>query len=247
MENDKSSNTWEITSIGALCANKWRVCLKTGFEYVPCLFENIKNTSVHQFENMVKLIEGGFEMISVDHLSDWQEKRTVAYRIDVEKMSEYRGYVYVGNELAKPFSMPHFFDTKELDFLSFDEGWARWDHKVHSFNELLSDLSRKLILVNLRVTEDLPDERKTLAEGARIFTSMLRNKYGRSENDTLVVNEIVCLVNKTEIEVDEPMLLQFTLPDRDDEINVKYFKRDWNDRRYADSLVEMLGKRGIEK
>ena len=54
MENQSE---WKITSIGSICASRYRICEKSGLEYIVSPFDNAENMTVHEFENIMKLMK----------------------------------------------------------------------------------------------------------------------------------------------------------------------------------------------
>ena len=243
---DESKSEWKITSIGAMCASKWSICLKTGFDYLASPLDNVENKTLYQFENIIKLMKCWFSIVSRDKIDCLKERNVCGQRIDLGVKKAFYGYDYIGDELHKPFILTHFFDDSKGGKESFENGWSRFEHKVNKFMDFIRDRENKIIMFNLRVFDDLKEERKQIMESSVEFMKFLKNEYERSHENTLVVNYIITMANAISIDYDDPMLCQIVIPESPDELNVPYYERNYKKVKHIDLLRKfVLNPRGI--
>ena len=246
MENESKSE-WKITSIGAVCANRWSICMNSGFDYIGSPVDNVDNQTKHQFENIIRLMKSSFSIISRDRLDVLEYNVLHNHkRIDLGVYKTFYGYNYIGDELYKPFILTHFFDSNEKDRESFESGWSRWEHKAASFMDYIQDQGKKIIMVNLRVFEELEDERRQILKTALEFEDFLKSEYGRSAENTVIVNYIITMADGISFDHDDPMFCQIVVPEDPNEINLKFWERSSNFDKYVNILKDVVLKpRGI--
>lgn len=233
-QNRQKMNETVVTSIGAICYAKWNIALKLPAEYATSPFDNIENHGLHQFKNILSLLQEDFSQI------DWRDMKYIEHesrRIDGE-FAIFKGYDYIGDKLEKPFKLPHFFDNIEPE-----NAWKRWRHKCESFKKLLADHSKNIIMVSARLNtgEDADDieKRKVLSNEASSLMEWICDAYGRSPDNCRLISIIsVDDVEDTIIEQDSKFIRQVAVPAKE-EAGIPY----WNRRprkEYVEMAVEIL-------
>lgn len=212
----------EITSVGSVCFNRWRVCGRTGLPYLTSPFDNIENKSQWQFDNIVEMLHEDFRQIRKEDLEDRNHEST---DIATGEKRTFIGYTYVGNRLLRPLVLPHFLDGVADE----KEGWERWRHKCTAFQEALEDTARKLLLVSLRLNSDIytddEERRRYLVRSASTAMNWMRRVYGRSDDNLRLLSIVVADdIDRTQTMYDSPMFRQVLVPSGD-EAGVPYWKR----------------------
>ena len=234
---------WNITSIGSICYSKWQVCYKIApiERYVGFPLDNVANYSIYQFENLRWLLNEDFSQIKLDDLEIYN--RISGRRMDTGEFKEYHGYKYVGPELKKDILLSHFFDAAAgncNDYISFEDGWSRWNHKVSSFMGKLSDPSCKLMMVSIRMQEDSRLDRDYLAVSGKRLCDFMSERFGRSPENTRMFSIIVTAgVNEDVIDESSGMFMQIAMPDEPEEKDMLFWQRKVMDR-YAKSLKKVI-------
>lgn len=218
---------WKVTSIGSICFCKWNICMKLDVPYISSPFDNVQNLSVYQFENIREMIQMDYSQIETGML---EKRYQVGKRIADGKQVMYKGYKYVGQELAREFILAHFFDDARPNvWLDYDEAWRRWWHKCGNLRTALSDRANGLLLVSLRLNSggenDTPYRRDYLARSLRRLARLFRDRYERTPKDCHIISLVTSSdVTKTIVEADEPFFRQVVVPSGP-ETNMPYWER----------------------
>ena len=234
---------WKTTSIGSICFCKWHVCLKLGIPYIATPFDNVQNLSDGQFDNIRLLLEKDYAQLTETTL---ERRDQPGSRIVDGLKVLYKGYKYVGDDLAKEFILAHFFDdTKPNAWLDNAAAWERWRHKCDTMRNALSDTSNGLFLVSLRLNngaqKDTLRRRDILAASLRRLAALLRDRYGRTQSDCRILSIVACSdIPSTTVEVDEPLFRQIAVP-AGDEADTPYWHRQPR-QEYIDLAKEYMAE-----
>ena len=232
---------FEITSIGSRCFNRHFLCRKSTLRYIGSPLDNMDNSGPRCLANVLSLIKNGFSQIHEKALE--KKCRRNAVNIETGKPMDYFGYIYMGGELDGPVILPHFFDVPEGNmFLNDEDGWARWRHKVDLFMSAIADKSRRIVFSNARACHDGPDARAAMSADAESLARHLADEYGRTPENTLVLNFVICECGHIENDLDIPMARQVAVPMRQEDMNAKSdLYLDWTSGVYPDEFRRAIG------
>ena len=207
-DDDERCVASNVLAIGSICMCKWWLAMKSGCIYVPFPLDNVKDTSVYQFENVRMLIQQRFKQIRPDVLEYTEVKGS---RLFDGKQVEYHGFKYIGDELHQPLWLSHFYDTGAGDaWLSDEEAWKRWDHKVDRTMAAINDSDTPLNIVSYRRDDtDGYYKRDYLARSARRLAQLIKDRRGHSFK---LISLIEAPVEKETTEVDEEHFTQIVFP-----------------------------------
>ena len=184
-----------ITSIGATYNAKNSFAQGLSAEYVSSPFDEMENTGQYQFLNVAEIMWNDFRQIQPDDL-EYKES----------------GYEYIGKKLLKPFSLPFFFQGTA----NAHEAWTRWKSRCRSFQELLMNKERKLLLISFRIENDMQEQRCRIAHNLDTIAYVLEDKYKRTPNDYRILSIIAAGdVTETAIEAEGLAYRQVVVPCRD--------------------------------
>ena len=215
--------SYEVASLGSVCFTRWNILNKLDAPYLASPFDNIENLSQWQFDNIVEMIYEDFKQICPDDLT-YREHEGMALDENGNRRV-FRGYTYTGKRLVQPLILAHFFDKTN----SHQEGWDRWHHKCHAFEEALKETSRRLMLISLRLNgcrnKDDPERRKYIERSLKHMSMYLEDAFKRTPGNTRVLSIIAAGdVDRTTVECDAPMYRQVIVPSGDEE-DVGYWLR----------------------
>ena len=197
-----------IMAIGSICQGKWWIAMKSGCEYVPFPLDNVSNTSIFQLENVRMLLEKRFKQIRPDVLEYMERKGS---RIFDGKHVEYHGFKYIGDELHQELLLSHFLDTGSGDtYLSEEDAWKRWNHKIDRTMAALNDSTTPLNLVSYRREDgDGYYKRDYLARSARRLVQLIKARRGHNFK---LISLLEAPVEKEIVEVKEEHFVQIAFP-----------------------------------
>ena len=200
----------EVSSLGTVCFTRWHVLARLDAPYLASPFDNIENRSQWQFDNIVEMLHEDFAQICPDDL-EYREHEGVAF--DTGEKRTFRGYTYIGNRLARPIVLAHFFDKTK----SQQEGWDRWWHKCQAFKAALADTSRRLLLVSMRLNNSIftddPARRAFLLRSMRYATMYLQEAFHRTPQDIRLLSIVASGdMSETAVEHDSPFIRQVVVP-----------------------------------
>ena len=210
-DDDERCVKSNVMSIGSICQCKWWLCvpLKT-HNYIPFPLDNVQNVSLYQLENVKALLHQNFRQIKPDVLMYREVKGA---RLVDGKNVVYRGYDYVGDELTKPFILGHFLDTNAGDtWLTEEEAWKRWQHKVNRTFTALRDKDTPLTIVNLRREDDNYFKRDYLARSGMRLAQFIK---GVRKENFRIIQLIEAAAPDVKKEAEDDFFVQYVVPAED--------------------------------
>lgn len=207
-DDDERAVVSNVISIGSICQAKWWLAMRLeNHKYVPFPLDNVQNCSLYQLENVRELLRQNFRQIRPDVLLYREVKGS---RLADGKNVIYRGYSYVGDELTSPLILGHFLDTNGGDtWLTEEEAWKRWNHKVDRTFVALRDKDTPLTLVNLRREDDNFFKRDYLCRSASRLVQFIK---GLRKDNFKVVQLIEAIVPEVKKEAENDNFVQYVIP-----------------------------------